>query len=185
MGIYLPLAISFLILASIIFVGTLAIPFKVSKGQNSPEQVGINTTEKQILRGVATVNYFADDIQAAKKWYTELLGIEPYFANPDFEHPAYIEFRIGDYQHELGIIDSKYAPKNAKPGPGGVIAYWHVENVSSVLEKVISMGAREYEPITKRGEGFVTASVVDPFGNILGLMYNSHFVEILRLKSEN
>ena len=26
---------------------------------------------------------------------------------------------------------------------------------------------------------FVTASVVDPFGNILGVMYNPHYVEIL------
>jgi hypothetical protein len=37
--------------------------------------------------------------------------IEPYLERPDVKHPAYIEFRIGDYQHELGIIDSKYAPK--------------------------------------------------------------------------
>jgi hypothetical protein len=25
--------------------------------------------------------------------------------------------------------------------------------------------------------GFVTASVVDPFGNVLGLMYSPHYVE--------
>lgn len=54
---------------------------------------------------------------------TELLGIEPYFARPDSELPAYIEFRIDDYQHELGIIDSKYSPKNVKAGPGGEIFY--------------------------------------------------------------
>ncbi len=43
------------------------------------------------------------------------------------------------------------------------------------------MGAKEYEPLTKRGEvGFITASVVDPFGNILGIMYNPHYLEILR-----
>jgi len=36
-----------------------------------------------------------------------------------------------------------------------------------------------HEPITERGTGgFVTASVVDPFGNILGVMYNPHYVEI-------
>lgn len=34
------------------------------------------------------------------------------------------------------------------------------------------MGATEYDPITKRGDtGFVTASVIDPFGNILGIMW--------------
>lgn len=30
-----------------------------------------------------------------------------------------------------------------------------------------------------RGEGFVTASVVDPFGNILGVMYNRHYLDVL------
>ncbi|MER5183323.1 hypothetical protein ABT009_34110 [Streptomyces sp. NPDC002896] len=27
--------------------------------------------------------------------------------------------------------------------------------------------------------GFVGASVVDPFGNILGIMYNPHYLEVL------
>jgi predicted enzyme related to lactoylglutathione lyase len=132
-----------------------------------------------MLRGFATVNYWAADLPAAKKWYSELLGIEPYFERPDPEHPAYVEFRIGDYQHELGLIDSKYAPRGAAAGPGGTVMYWHVDDVAAALEKVLAMGAREYEPLTHRGSGFITASVVDPFGNILGLMYNPHYLEIL------
>jgi len=136
--------------------------------------------EKQTLRGLSTVTFFADDLAAAKKWYSELLGIEPYFAFPNPEQPAYIEFRIGDYQHELGFIDRKYAPKSAAGGPGGAVAYWHVDDLNAIFERLLSLGAKEYEPITKRGEsGFVTASVVDPFGNILGIMYNPHYLEIL------
>jgi hypothetical protein len=47
------------------------------------------------------------------------------------------------------------------------------------------MGAKEYKPLTKRAEaGFITASVEDPFGNILGIMYNPHYLEILRSKGE-
>jgi hypothetical protein len=42
-----------------------------------------------------------------------------------------------------------------------------------------AMGAEEYEPLVHRGEGFITASVTDPFGNVLGIMYNSHFLEML------
>jgi hypothetical protein len=30
-----------------------------------------------------------------------------------------------------------------------------------------------------RGEGFITASVVDPFGNVLGIMYNRHYLEVV------
>lgn len=32
-----------------------------------------------MLRGMATVNYWAEDLGAAKAWYAELLGIDPYF----------------------------------------------------------------------------------------------------------
>lgn len=137
--------------------------------------------KKTLLRGLATVNFYATDLTAAKKWYSELLGIKPYFQRPDSENPAYIEFRLGDYHHELGIIDSKYAPKGATAiGPGGAVVYWHVDDVAAALEKVKAMGANEYEPLTKRGEsGFITASVLDPFGNILGIMYNPHYLEIL------
>jgi predicted enzyme related to lactoylglutathione lyase len=128
-----------------------------------------------MLRGFATVNYWADDLEAAKEWYSELLGIEPYF-----ERPGYYEFRVGDYEHELGLIDSRYAPEASATDPGGAILYWHVDDVAATLEKLLSMGAKEYEPLTRRGEaGFVTASVVDPFGNVMGIMYNPHYLEVL------
>jgi predicted enzyme related to lactoylglutathione lyase len=130
------------------------------------------------LRGLTTISYWADDLKAAKKWYTEILGQEPYFERPDAENPAYIEFRIGDYQHELGIIDRKYAPPMPAQ-PGGEIVYWHVDDLEETLNRLIAHGATAYGPITKYGAGFVTASVIDPFGNILGIMYNKHYLEIL------
>ncbi len=135
--------------------------------------------DTQTLRGLTTVSFFAADLAAAKKWYTDLLGTEPYFERQDSEHPAYTEFCIGDYQHELGIIDSTYAPKGAAAGPGGAVVFWHVDDVAATLEKVVSMGAKEYEPLTIREAGFITASVVDPFGNVLGIMYSPHYLEVL------
>lgn len=127
-----------------------------------------------MLRGLSTVCFWAADLAAAKSWYTELLGVEPYF-----QRPGYAEFRLGDYQHELGLIDSRYAPAGAGTGPGGAVVYWHVDDVSAALERLLSLGAKEFEPLTERGEGFVTASVTDPFGNILGVMYNRHYLEVL------
>ena len=56
-----------------------------------------------MLRGFATINYWTDDIEAAKRWYAELLAVEPYFERPGPDgRLAYVEFRIGDYQAELG-----------------------------------------------------------------------------------
>lgn len=140
----------------------------------------METGTKTTLRGLATISFFADDILKAKEWYTQFLGIAPYYVFPNEQQPAYIEFRIGDYQHELGIIDKKYAPKSDNTQPGGAIAFWHVYDIEKTNEKLLSMGATQYEPITQREQGFVTASLADPFGNILGIMYNPHYLEILK-----
>jgi hypothetical protein len=44
--------------------------------------------------------------------------MEPYFERfgPDGSL-GYMEFRVGDYQHELGVIDRRYAPtvRQARP----------------------------------------------------------------------
>lgn len=140
---------------------------------------------KAMLRGMANVSYWAADVKEARRWYAELFGMEPYFQRPDAESPAYIEFRVGDYQHEVGIIDKKYMPPSAKEGPGGAVLYWHVDDIEKALERLLSAGATIYEPITKRGEGFTTAAVVDPFGNVLGIMYNRHYLETLTLSKTN
>lgn len=133
-----------------------------------------------VLRGLATVNFYAADHAAAKKWYSEFLGIEPYF-----NVPGYTEFRIGDYQQELGIIDAAYAPEGYSSNPSGAIVHWHVNDLKATLDRLISMGAKEFLPITDHSQGkgtFVTASVVDPFGNILGIMTNVHYLDILKQK---
>ena len=132
--------------------------------------------KQPFLRGMATLNIWAEDVGAARDWYAELFGIAAYFEQPNADHPAYVEFRIGDDEDEFGIIDRKYAPKDMKPGPGGAILLWHVDNIEIAFARLISKGATAYDPITKRGNsGFVTASVVDPFGNVLGIMYNPHY----------
>jgi predicted enzyme related to lactoylglutathione lyase len=127
-----------------------------------------------MLRGLTTVSFWAADLAAATQWYAELLGIEPYFTRP-----GYAEFRLGDYQHELGLIDSRYAPAGSAAGPAGAIVYWHVDDLAGMYERLLSRGAKEHHPVTERGPGFVTASVVDPFGNILGIMYNRHYLEVV------
>jgi len=129
------------------------------------------------LRGVNTVSFFAADHVAAARWYTEFLGVEPYF-----ERPGYVEFRVGDCQHELGIIDSKYVPgTESSDGRAGVVVYWHVDDIDAVLKRAVAMGATQREAPEDRGHGFITATAVDPFGNILGIVYNPHYLEILAL----
>jgi predicted enzyme related to lactoylglutathione lyase len=136
-----------------------------------------------MLRGLTTVNYVADDVPAAVSWYTEVLGSEPYFRRPIEGPPAYVEFRIGDYQHELGIIDSRYAAHGRSDKAAGALIYWHVDDLQGSFERLLNLGATMHQEPVERGPGFVTASVVDPFGNILGVMYNQHYLEMLESRA--
>jgi predicted enzyme related to lactoylglutathione lyase len=131
-----------------------------------------------MLRGFTTVNYWAVDVEAARDWYAQVLEIEPYFQRPEEGPPAYVEFRVGPDEDELGLIDRRYSPAGASTDPGGVVMYWQVDDVSAAVARLLELGATEYQPVIKREAGFVTASVVDPFGNILGLMHSPHFMEI-------
>ena len=133
-----------------------------------------------MLRGIATVNVYVEDPAAAAAWYAEVLCIEPYFnrAGPDGA-AAYIEFRIGDHQQELGFIDRRYSPAGLSSGAGGTIVHWHVDDLEASLARLIELGATPLLPITEHGPGFVTASVIDPFGTVLGIMTNSHYLEML------
>jgi predicted enzyme related to lactoylglutathione lyase len=59
------------------------------------------------------------------------------------------------------------------------VIYWHVDDARGAFDRLISMRAAVYQEPVERGPGFVTASVIDPFGNILGVMYNQHYLEVL------
>jgi len=139
-----------------------------------------------MFRGFATLTYYADDLTAARDWYTELLGVQPYYAFPEPPAPpAYIEFRLGDDADELGFIDRRYAPAGASGTPGGAVMHWHIDDLHGTLEKLLAMGATAYQPVTEHGDGsgFTTAAVVDPFGNVLGIMHNPHFLEVLAART--
>ena len=136
-----------------------------------------------MLRGLTTVNYLADDVAAAVDWYNELLGVEPYFSRSVQGTPAYAEFRIGDYQHEFGILDRRFAAAS-RPGQIGAVVYWHVDDVQASFDRLLVLGATAHEEPVERGPGFVTASVIDPFGNLLGVMYYLHYLDVLAARDQ-
>ena len=127
------------------------------------------------LRGFTTVTFFADDLEAARSWYTSVFEIEPYFDRGG----AYLEWRVGDYQHEFGVLKSAFAPHPVDRTPSGAIIYWAVDDVEAAYQRLLDLGATPHDKPTERGTGYVTASVLDPFGNILGVMRNQHYQEVL------
>ena len=132
-----------------------------------------------MFRGLTTITYSADNVDDAAQWYAQVLGVEPYFRKDFAEALAYVEFRLGDYSHELGILDRRYAGPTPET-QGGVVAYWAVDDVNpSHTSGSSSSVRRRTAPVTEQGPGFVTASVYDPFGNVLGVMFNQHYLDVV------
>ena len=113
------------------------------------------------LDGLRTVIYPAPDLEAAKQWWADLLGIAPYF-----DQPFYVGFDVGGY--ELALMP------DADPADGALV-YWGVPDVARAQSAAIEAGSTEHTPVADVGDGIVTATVRTPAGAILGLIFNPNF----------
>lgn len=116
-----------------------------------------------MILGLRTVIYGVTDLARAKAWYSSAFGVEPYF-----DEPYYVGFNIAGY--ELGLD-----PNATSTGAGGCTAYWGVENADAAVAHMQSIGATVHSPVNEVGEGIKVASVLDPFGNHIGIIENPHF----------
>ena len=115
-----------------------------------------------MILGLRTVIYHVADLSAAKAWYTQVLGQQPYF-----DQPFYVGFSVGGF--ELGLLPE------GKAGPGGTTAYWGVSDAAQEVERLKALGATVREAVQDVGEGIKVATVNDPFGNVFGVIENPHF----------
>lgn len=117
---------------------------------------------KSPILGLRTVIYGVPDIEAAKKWYAQAFGAEPYF-----DEPFYVGFNVGGY--ELGL-----QPDDATTG-SNILTYWGVENMDIEYKRFLDLGATIHEAPQNVGGEIVVATLKDPWGNIIGLIYNPEF----------
>lgn len=112
------------------------------------------------LRGLRTGQFYVEDVAAARDWYTELLGIEPYF-----DEPFYVGIDIGGY--EFGLM----------PGESGrgAVSLWATEDPAGFMARALQKGATTGQDVMDTGDGIVVATFIDPFGNEFGLIRNPNF----------
>lgn len=120
---------------------------------------------KPSILGLRTVIYKVADVEAAKAWYSKVLQIDPYF-----DEAFYVGFSIGGY--ELGLQPEEVAISCKAES---VLAYWGVSDIESEYKRIIDLGAAEHEKPTNVGGEIMVASVKDPWGNIIGIIYNPEF----------
>lgn len=118
-----------------------------------------------LFLGLRTTIYRVTDINKAKEWYSRVFATAPYF-----DEPFYVGFNIGGY--ELGL---QPAAEGAEPGQGGVETYWGVEDIESVYQHLLVMGATPHDAPRNVGGDIMVAMVKDPWDNIIGIIYNPSF----------
>ena len=117
------------------------------------------------LLGLRTVGYKVEDLAKAKEWYTNVLGIAPYF-----DEPFYVGFNVAGYELGLQPMDSPDEIKTTN-----TTSYWGVQNVQEAYDLLLANGATPFEEPADVGSDIVVATVIDPWGNTFGVIYNPHF----------
>jgi predicted enzyme related to lactoylglutathione lyase len=120
-----------------------------------------------MILGLRTAIYRVGDLDRAKEWYGAVLGKEPYF-----DEPFYAGFDVGGF--ELGLQPRE--PGDPGPvGGEGVVAYWGVQDADDAYARLLEFGATERGGVQDVGGGIRVAHVLDPFGNVFGVIENPHF----------
>ncbi len=116
-----------------------------------------------MLQGLRTVIYPTVDMTAAVEWFTKVAGKPPYFSEP-----FYAGFSIGGY--ELGLLPP--GDEDAQTGP---TIYWGTADVEAEYARMLGLGAKPHSAVKDVGDGIKVATVLDPAGNVIGLIENPHF----------
>ena len=119
---------------------------------------------KTSILGLRTTIYKVSDINKAKDWYAKAFKVLPYF-----DEPFYVGFSIGGY--ELGLQPEE----QSGPKTDAVVSYWGSNDIESDYNHFLSLGAKTHEAPQNVGGEIVVATVTDPWGNVIGLIYNPEF----------
>jgi predicted enzyme related to lactoylglutathione lyase len=144
---------------------TLLITLNIFSQENANQLTMEKTTNQKPILGLRTVSYKVGDIAKAKEWYAKAFQTEPYF-----DEPFYVGFNIGGY--ELGLQPDENPPTEKTES---VVAFWGVNDIEKEYNRFLESEAVEHEKPTNVGGEIVIASVKDPWGNIIGLIYNPEF----------
>ncbi|HTJ34839.1 MAG TPA: VOC family protein [Dactylosporangium sp.] len=108
--------------------------------------------------GVQTILHPVTDLEKAKAVYTALLGQEP---TTDSEY--YVGYEVAGQQ--IGLV-----PGGGPQGMTSPVAHWHVTDIEAKIAEVTAAGGTVKDSARNVGGGRLVATVVDPDGNVLGLV---------------
>ena len=109
-------------------------------------------------QGIRTVLHPVSDLATARAVYTALLGVPP-----QTDESYYVGYEVAG--QSIGLVPAGGPQSMAAP-----VAYWQVPDIEAKLAEVTAAGATVREPAHDVGGGRLTATIIDPDGNVLGLL---------------
>lgn len=113
-----------------------------------------------MVQNIKLIVYPAKDLAVGKKFFSRLLGVEPYA-----DAPYYVGYRIGD--QEIGLD-----PNADKQGITGPVAYVEVSDIKTSLKSMQEAGAQIHQDVKDVGGGKLIALLKNKNGNIVGITQN-------------
>ena len=107
--------------------------------------------------GIKTILFPTSNIEATKRRFTKLLGIEPFA-----DEPYYVGFQVGDVQ--IGID-----PTGEDRGMTGATPFFEVDDIRAAVDELRASGADLVEDVRGAGGGMQIAMLSDSEGSMIGL----------------
>ncbi len=108
------------------------------------------------MKNVSLIIYSATDMTAAKRFFRELNGSDPYA-----DSPQYVGYKCGDM--EIGLVP------RAATTDAGALAYWTVDDIAESVKALVAAGGTVVQDVKDVAYGLLVASVKDLNGSIVGL----------------
>ncbi|HEV2737072.1 MAG TPA: VOC family protein [Candidatus Elarobacter sp.] len=108
------------------------------------------------MKDVSLIVYPAADLTAAKQFFRELIGTDPYA-----DSPHYVGYKSGDI--EIGLVPS------GNTAEAGALAYWTVSDIAASVKSLVAAGGTVVQEVTDVAYGLLVATVKDPNGATVGL----------------
>ena len=109
-----------------------------------------------MIEGIRRVSLLVPDLAAGSGWYSEFLQTPPCLADEDS-----VSFFLDGYWLTL---------RAGQPPANGTVAYWAVDDIAAEFERALQLGAQPQAGVEVVDRYTRQAGVVDPFGNIVGLI---------------
>lgn len=145
-------------------------PVRAKPGCRNPYPPRLPATARMLADGL--VNVYTRDIDAAIRFYGDLLGLRETFRTPKTGSPTHVEFRAGGFTLGLGTVEAarRVHGVDARPGtPAMALVFW-TEDVDREFERLRAAGTVVIQPPHDTGNHNRAALFRDPDGSLVEIV---------------